>query len=341
MVARLAIDMMSADSKVDDLISGIALFLATNQAKLQLVGNSELLNAAICNNENIKPHSDHISVIHAEEVILQTDNPLQALRHKRKSSTHVAVNQVVTKEADAVVSCANTGAYVAICKYLLKLVPGVERMALMGSFPTYPENHDVYIADIGAGVDASPNHLLQYAKMGQAYLAPKAKMDAVRVGLLSNGVEKIKGNMLTQAAHKLLSAEEDINYLGYVEGHDLFSGDYDLVVCDGFVGNTVLKSCEGAALFIQSTIKSALQASWLGQSIAFPLKTVLSHYGPKLQPQKRNGGLLLGVQGIVVKSHGNSDAKAFANALGIASQAVANNAIENMCASIPSTTMCV
>ena len=145
--------------------------------------------------------------------------------------------------------------------------------------------------------------------------------------------------MLTQASHDSFTAEEDVHYQGYVEGHNLFKGDFDLVVCDGFVGNAVLKSCEGASHFIQATIKNALAASWLGNSIAYPLKSVLAQHGAKLQPQKRNGAILLGVQGIVVKSHGDSDAKAFENALRIAYNAAINDAIGNMCASLSMAAM--
>ena len=326
----IAVDVMSSDSSVDSLVYGCKLFLEDHPATLDIFGDENIITDALKHHQ--LNSNKNIRIFPTSEVITQDDNPLSALRHKRNSSTHLAVKHVASKDADAVVSCANTGAYVAISRYLLKLVPHVERMALMGSFPTHADDTDVYIADIGATVDTGPEHLLQFAKMGQAFLAKNEKK--VRVGLLSNGVEKIKGNMLSKTAHDYLNNDSDIDYRGFVEGHMLFSGDFDLVVCDGFVGNAVLKACEGAAYFIQSTIKHALQSSIMGQTIAYPLKMVLDNYGPKLQPQKRNGGILLGVHGVVVKSHGNSDAKSFANALKIAYESVKCQAIDKMCRSL-------
>ena len=328
----IAIDVMSSDASVDELIKGCQLFLDEYCANIDIFGDEKYILSALKNYQLSDKLNRTIRVFPTSEIVLQDDNPLSALRHKRQSSTHLAIKHVADKSADAVVSCANTGAYVAISRYLLKLVPSVERMALMGSFPTHAKDTDVYIADIGATVDATPEHLLQYAKMGQAFLAKDKK--TIRVGLLSNGTEKIKGNMLTKTAHDYLANDPEIDYKGFVEGHMLFSGDYDLVVCDGFVGNAVLKACEGAAYFIQSTIKNALKASVVGQTIAYPLKMVLDNYGPKLQPQKRNGGILLGVQGVVVKSHGNSDAKSFANALKIAYESTLYQVIEKMCHSL-------
>jgi glycerol-3-phosphate acyltransferase PlsX len=220
------------------------------------------------------------------------------MRRKKNSSTHVSLQAVAHNKADGVVSCANTGALVALSRYYLKRLPGIERIAFAGSFPTY-QDKDVFISDIGANVDAQPEHLYQYAKMLAAYLRSEDN-PRPRIGLLSNGVEAIKGNDVVRKTDSLLRQDGGMQYEGYVEGNGIFSGQLDAVICDGFVGNAVLKSCEESARFIRSVIKKVLQESWLG------------------------------LRGVVVKSHGSSEAESFATAIGICAKAVRSGMIASL-----------
>lgn len=328
----IAVDAMSSDNGPEDILAGVFSFISKHSVRIDLFGDADTIKNTIRQNhkDQASKYAERFSIHHTQNTILQTDNPLSALRHKKDSSTHLAVEHVANAHADAVVSCANTGALVAISRYKLKMIKGIERISLMGSFPTYQEDHDVYISDIGATVDAKANHLVQYAELARAYLCSGDAEQKLRVGILNNGVEQIKGNQLTKEASQLLLACESIDFKGYVEGDMLYSGAYDLVVCDGFVGNAVLKSCEGAARFITHTIKQALVSHWLGWIIAYPFKWLIRHFGAKLNPARRNGAIVLGVPKVVIKSHGNSDSVAFENALIIAYKALKNDVTKQL-----------
>ena len=323
---KLAIDAMTSEAGVDALAMGVRLaWLADKQLTFIVFGDTSVTRPAF--NAVFTEHSC-IEFVHAEDVITHADDPVVVMRRKKNSSTHLSLQAVSQKKADGVVSCANTGALVALSRYYLKRLPGIERIAFAGSFPTY-ENKDVFISDIGANVDAEPKHLYQYAKMLSAYLCTE-DTPMPKVGLLSNGVEAIKGNDLVRKADYLMRQDAQMQYEGYVEGNGVFSGRVDAVICDGFVGNAVLKSCEESARFIRSVMKRVLRESWLGLCIAAPLMWLLNKYATKLKPSKRNGALMLGLRGVVVKSHGSSEAESFATAIGICAKAVRSGMIETL-----------
>lgn len=323
---RLAIDAMTSEAGVDALAEGVELARrADKDLSFIVFGDTSVTRPTF--EAVIKNHAC-IEFIHATDVITHADDPVAVMRSKKNSSTHLCLQAVAKKTADGVVSCANTGALVALSRYYLKRLPGIDRIAFAGSFPTY-QNKDVFISDIGANVDAQPEHLYQYAKMLSAYLSTKDNPKP-KVALLSNGVETIKGNDLVRRADNLLRKDTSMEYQGYVEGNGVFSGHVDAVICDGFVGNAVLKSCEESARFIRSVIKKVLKESWLGLCIATPLMWLLNKYAVKLRPARRNGALMLGLRGVVVKSHGSSEAESFATAIGICAKAVRSGMIASL-----------
>ena len=323
---RLAIDAMTSESGVQTLAHGVWLAWQHDQhLSFVIFGDIAQTKPAFASYFGNNPC---LSFVHTSAVIAHTDDPVVVMRSKKGSSTHQSLAAVAAKTCDGVISCANTGALVALGRYFLKRFPGIERIAFAGSFPTYQEK-DVFISDIGANVDAEARHLSQYAKMLTAYLKTDEN-PRPRVGLLCNGVEAIKGNDLVRKTNSLLAADDTINYVGYVEGNGVFSGDYDAVICDGFVGNAVLKSCEESARFIRSIIKKVLRESWLGMCIAYPLMWLLNKYAEQLKPAKRNGALMLGLRGVVVKSHGSSDAESFSTAIQVCATAVRSGMISSL-----------
>jgi glycerol-3-phosphate acyltransferase PlsX len=323
---KLAIDAMTSEAGVDSIARGAWIAWQADQGLTFLVvGDTALTQPAF---DAYFSGQTCIEYAHASDVITHADDPVVVMRRKKNSSTHVSLQAVAHNKADGVVSCANTGALVALSRYYLKRLPGIERIAFAGSFPTY-QDKDVFISDIGANVDAEPEHLYQYAKMLAAYLRSEDN-PRPRIGLLSNGVEAIKGNDVVRKTDSLLRQDGGMQYEGYVEGNGIFSGQLDAVICDGFVGNAVLKSCEESARFIRSVIKKVLQESWLGLCIAGPLMWLLNKYAVKLKPAKRNGALMLGLRGVVVKSHGCSEAESFATAIGICAKAVRSGMIASL-----------
>ena len=303
----IAIDVMSSEQGINSVIRAvIAVIKQRPSIHVHLVGNRLLIEEALESLFRLTWRGMNIHIHHTDVVVLQSDDPVWALKHKRGSSTHLALDLVVEGIADSVVSCANTGALVAISRYKLKRLPSVNRLAMVGSFPTYRYKKDVYLCDVGAAYDASPYDLHCQAKMAVAMLSHNADA-APRVGLLNMGTESVKGNAVVKETSVLLSADPSIHFLGSVEGHDIFSGHYDIVICDGFVGNCVLKSCEGTANYIMRSIRKACLSNYFSRIVGGMLKTILQKYAPALNPSQGNGALLLGLNGIVIKSHGNAD----------------------------------
>lgn len=304
----VAVDVMTAECGIRVVIEAVITSLIKNKNLcVHMTGNRLLIEEVLESSyrENWRELDLHIH--HTEVSILHSDDPVWALKYKRGSSTHVAVDLVKSGVCQSVVSCANTGALVAISRYMLKRIKGIDRLAMVGSFPTYNDDKDVYICDVGASYDSCPEDLLSQAKMTTAMLKVNQAEARPRVALLNMGVEVVKGNELVKNTASLLSEDEQINFVGFVEGHDIFRGYVDIVVCDGFVGNCVLKSCEGTANFVMNTIKKACLVDAFTRVVGGLLKRVLKSRTPKLNPSLRNGGLLLGLNGIVIKSHGGAD----------------------------------
>jgi glycerol-3-phosphate acyltransferase PlsX len=264
---------------------------------------------------------DRVSVHHASEQIEMHESPSKALRNKKDSSMRVAINLVKEGVAGACVSAGNTGALMAIAKFVLKTIPGIDRPAIIASVPSLSGH--THVLDLGANVDCTAEHLRQFAVMGYELVRSVEDNPNPRVGLLNIGEEEIKGNEQVKQAAKLI-ADSHINFIGYVEGNDLYTGTVDIVVTDGFVGNVALKSSEGVAKMISHSIKDAFGKNWLTKLAGLAALPALQSFKKRIDPRQYNGASLVGLRGIVVKSHGNADRVAFAKAIEIAAREIEN-----------------
>lgn len=286
--------------------------LAANpHLRLILVGDEQALRAGVASS----PLQDRIEIQPASEVVSMDDLPSVALRTKRNSSMRVAANLVKEGRAQACVSAGNTGALMAIARFVLKTIPGVDRPAIITTLPTMHKNKEVRVLDLGANVDSSAENLFQFAIMGSLLCKAVDNIEAPRVGLLNIGSEEIKGNEQVKEASQRLNESEIINYIGYVEGDAIFSGEVDVVVCDGFVGNVALKTLEGSAKLFAHYLKQSYQANFWTKLIALFSRPVFNRLKYAIDPGRRNGASLIGLRGIVIKSHGGADVAAFTHAI--------------------------
>jgi glycerol-3-phosphate acyltransferase PlsX len=241
--------------------------------------------------------------------------PSSALRGKKDSSMRVAINLVKEGKADACVSAGNTGALMATGRFVLKTLSGIDRPAIISALPSI-EGH-THVLDLGANIDCTSEHLFQFAVMGSVLATAVDNIEHPRVGLLNIGEEEIKGNDTVKIAAQLL-AESELNYTGFVEGDDIYKGGTDVVVCDGFVGNVALKTSEGVAKMISHYMKEEFSRNILTKMVGLVTLPVLKSFRKKIDPRKYNGASLVGLRGIVIKSHGGADVVAFENAINIA-----------------------
>lgn len=322
---------MGGDHGPSTTLPACASFLAAHpQARLVLVGLPEAF-------ATLPPNLDQsrCTVVHASEVVTMDDAVEVALRRKKDSSMRVAISQVKEGVADAAVSAGNTGALMAIARYLLKTLDGIDRPAIASQMPN-AKGGGTTVLDLGANVDCTAEHLLQFAVMGTALVSATGK-DAPSVGLLNVGEEVIKGNETIKQAGVLLrqAAERgDLNFHGNVEGNDIFKGTTDIVVCDGFVGNVALKVSEGLASMVGGFIKQEFGRNPLTQMAAMVAWPVLSAFKHRVDHRRYNGAALLGLRGLVFKSHGSADAFAFEHALNRAYEAAHNGLIKDVQARI-------
>ena len=272
--------------------------------------------------------AEQVEIVEAIDVIDMCEAPAVALRRKKNSSIHVGARAVRDGEWDALVSAGNTGALMAISKLILKTIPSIDRPALASLVPAV-DGGSTFFLDIGANVDCTSDHLLQFAVMGSCYMQAAEGVESPRVGLLNIGSEDIKGTDVVKVAATKLG-ESGLNFIGNVEGTDLFGNDVDVVVCDGFVGNVALKTMEGVAKLILSQLKSELTSSIVAKTGALLASSALKRVKSALHPSEHNGAPLLGLNGIVVKSHGGADAHAYACAIDVAVREVEANLIENI-----------
>ncbi len=255
---------------------------------------------------------DRLSIRHASQTVAMDDLPSQALRTKKDSSMRVAVDLVKAGLADACVSAGNTGALMATARFVLRTLPGIDRPAIVSSLPTM-RGH-THLLDLGANVDSTPGQLFQFAVMGSVLTNAVDNVAHPRVGLLNIGEEEMKGNQRVRETARLLAGSE-LNYVGFVEGDDIFRGTADVIVCDGFVGNVALKSSEGVAHMISHYLKQEFTGNFYGRIAALVARPVLNRLRRKIDPRRYNGASLVGLRGIVVKSHGGADVLAFSNAI--------------------------
>ncbi len=278
--------------------------------KLILVGNESLISEELRNNDAAT--SQRLTIKHATQTVEMDESPAQALRGKKDSSMRVAINLVKHGEADACVSAGNTGALMATARFVLKTLPGIDRPALISTVPAM-KGH-THILDLGANVDVGAEHLFQFAVMGSVLTSAVDNIKEPSVGLLNIGEEDMKGNERIKEAARLLS-DSEINYIGFVEGDDIYKGSVDVVVCDGFVGNVALKSSEGVAKMLSGSLKEEFGRNWLTKLAALIAMPVLKAFRNNFDPRQHNGASLVGLKGIVVKSHGGADSFAFENAI--------------------------
>lgn len=290
--------------------ASIACLLATPSLHLTLVGQSSLLEELIARHSGVD--RSRLRVVHASEVITMDERPSQALRGKPDSSMRVALGLLAEGKAHACVSAGNTGALMALSRFVLKTLPGIDRPAMVAAMPT--RSGYCQLLDLGANVDCTAEHLYQFAVMGSV-AAEALGVVRPRVALLNVGTEDVKGNQQVKLAAGLLQAAPGLNYIGFVEGDGLYRGEADVVVCDGFVGNVLLKSSEGLALMIGERIERLFRRNLLSRLVGLMARPVLGRLKADLAPARHNGASFLGLQGIVVKSHGSADAQGFQSAI--------------------------
>jgi glycerol-3-phosphate acyltransferase PlsX len=275
---------------------------------------------------------ERLRVHPASQMVAMDEPPAQALRFKKDSSMRVAVNLVKSGEAHACVSAGNTGALMAISRFVLKTLPGVDRPAIATVLPNMKGGY-TYVLDLGANVDCTPEQLMQFGVMGAMLVAAVEHKERPSVGLLNIGVEDIKGNETVKRAAELLR-ESGLNFHGNVEGDDIYKGTTDVVVCDGFVGNVLLKASEGVANMIVGFLRQEFTRNPWNMLAAWMAKPVRKSLRRRMDPGRYNGASLLGLKGIVIKSHGSADAYAFRQALGRAVEEVKNNVPQRIASQI-------
>ena len=317
---KVAIDAMSGDGGTTVIVEAARTVLGKRQdIHLLLVGDSEHIIKCIGSNPLPK---GRYTIVPAAEVVEMDDSAAVALRSKKKSSMRMAINLVKEGEADACVSAGNTGALMAISKFVLKTVRGIDRPAIAAIIPAITGH--THMLDLGANVDSSATNLYQFALMGSILAEAVDGVEKPRVALLNIGSEDIKGNEQVKLAAPLL-AQSTLNYIGFVEGNEIYTDKVDVVVCDGFVGNVSLKTSEGVARMVSHYLKEEFKRSTWNKLVGLIARPVLKAFGNRIDPRRYNGASLLGLQGVVVKSHGSADALAFANAIEIALLEIGTN----------------
>ena len=318
---RIAIDAMGGDEGVRVMIAGAALARHRHESfKFLLVGDEVQIKAALENHPNLRAASE---ILHTTEVVTGDDKPSQALRKSRGSSMGLAINAVKSGDAAAAVSAGNTGALMAMAKLALRTMPGIDRPALAALLPTLTDT-DVVMLDLGANTECDARNLVQFAVMGAAYSRILYNWEKPRVRLLNIGTEEMKGtdSLRFAAQHLRDSPELHMAFQGFIEADKINRGDCDVVVCDGFSGNIALKSIEGAARFVTDLLRRAFTSSIrskFGFLVSRPATELLKHH---LDPNNHNGAVFLGLNGVIVKSHGSASIEGVANAVKVAARLV-------------------
>ncbi len=283
------------------------------ELRLILVGDEGAIVAALAGSDDAL--RQRLEIHHASQQVEMDESPSLALRKKRDSSMRVALNLVKEGRAGACVSAGNTGALMATSRFVLKMLPGIDRPAICGMLPTIAGTS--YMLDLGANVDADAQSLFQFSVMGAEFVTAVAGKQRPSIGLLNIGAEEIKGNEVVKQAAEVLAAS-DLNYYGFVEGDDIYKGTVDVVVCDGFVGNVALKASEGLAKMVSHFIRREFHSNLLTRLAGLIARPVLHSFRSRIDPRNYNGASLLGLRGIVVKSHGGTDVAGFCNAIRVA-----------------------
>lgn len=314
MSVTIALDAMGGDYGPRVVVpAALRVLSEMDNIKLILIGNENLLNDLLAVHQG--KLGTRLTIQHASQKVEMDEAPSQALRAKKDSSMRIAINLVKSREADACVSAGNTGALMAIARFVLKTLPGIDRPAIVSALPTI-RGH-CYMLDLGANVDSSAQNLYQFALMGSVLASAIDNVKEPSVGLLNIGSEITKGNERIKQAGRML-AQSHLNYVGFIEGDDVYEGCVDVIVCDGFVGNVALKSSEGVARMVRHYLQESFQRNYLTRLAGFLVLPVLKAFRQRMDPRRYNGANLLGLNGVVIKSHGGADITAFAHAIHIA-----------------------
>ncbi|MDO9424508.1 MAG: phosphate acyltransferase PlsX [Methylobacter sp.] len=328
MSLTISIDAMGGDYGPEVTIPASLDCLKNNpDLKLILVGDETVLKQQLA--QALITYQDRLTIRHASQRVEMDESPSKALKNKKDSSMRVAINLVHDGRADACVSAGNTGALMATARFVLKMIPGIDRPAIISTLPSI--NGHTHVLDLGANVDCTAEHLFQFAVMGAELVKAVENIDNPRVGLLNIGEEDMKGNEQVKAAAKLLE-NSSINYIGYVEGNSLNAGDIqvDLIVADGFVGNVALKAIEGAAKMIGTGLKEAFGKNIFTKLAGLLAYPVLKSFKQRIDPRLYNGASFLGLRGLVIKSHGGADVLAFKTAIHLAEIEVKKDVIRKI-----------
>jgi len=330
MDVTLAIDAMGGDHGPHVTIpAALAALKRHSEINIVLVGLQDAIELELrARKATVGPR---LRIHHASEVVTMDESPQSALKNKKDSSMRVAINLVKSGEASACVSAGNTGALMATARYVLKTLPGIDRPAIASTMPT--ADGRTFVLDLGANVDSTAEHLLQFGIMGAMLAAAVDHKDNPSVGLLNIGSEDIKGTEVVKQAAELLRASH-LNFYGNVEGNDIYKGTVDVVVCDGFVGNVALKASEGVASLMVAIITQEFKRNWVTMLMGMLVLPVIRAFRRRMDPRSYNGASFLGLKGIVVKSHGSADSYAFGVAIDQAIEEAANGVLQRITAQL-------
>ncbi len=314
---RIAVDVMGGDQGLDEIVAaGIRCNTEFKDVSIVFVGDE----ASIKKSAQTAPQPIQTEIVHAEQVVTMADKPSIALRQKKESSMYKAIELVRRGEVQACVSAGNTGALMAIGRHLLRTVPGVDRPAIIKAIPSVKGR--CYLLDLGANINCDAENLIQFAAMGSLMCQVVENVASPRVGLLNIGEEDIKGEDEVRVAANLLKQCNELNFIGFVEGDGIYQSDADVIVCDGWVGNVALKTSEGLAKFVSQMIEQAFTQNIAAKTAGMIANPILGKLRKRLQPDNYNGASLLGLNGIVVKSHGRSSKEGFYQAIHEAIKAI-------------------
>lgn len=306
---KVVVDGMGGDNAPQAIVEACVLAQKEYGVDIIITGKEDLINAEL---KKYDYNREKISIVNAEEVITNNEAPVKALKTKKESSLVKALNMVKAGEADAIVSAGSTGAFLAGCTLIVKRIKGISRPALS---PVMPGKYGPFmVIDVGANADCKPQYLEQFAKLGKVYFENVLGVSNPTIGLVNIGAEEEKGNELTKEAFKLLK-EADVNFVGNVEPRDIPEGKVNVLVCDGFVGNTIIKMYEGVAGTMLKELQSEIMSTTRGKVGGLLLKPVFRKFKKKYDYKEYGGAAFLGVDGICIKAHGSSDARAFKNAI--------------------------
>ena len=321
MATTLAVDAMGGDFGIPVTVPAACAMVQDNpDLSIKLVGAFDSIENAL------GPEKSHprLEIVRSTEVVGMDESAVSALKNKKNSSLRISIDLVKAGKADACVSAGNTGALMATARFVLKTLPGIDRPAIVSALPR--ANGHVHILDLGANVESLPEHLLQFGMMGASLVRTLENNPNPTVGLLNIGSEEVKGNVTVKSAYKLFQSSP-INFIGYVEGDDIFSGEVDVIVCDGFAGNVALKTSEGLAQMLTKAVREEYMRSLWSRFLGVLSAPVLKAIRARIDHRRYDGAVLVGLSGTVVKSHGGTDEIGFAHAIKVAQTAVSTDLV--------------